>query len=105
MILEQEIVSKCCRCYKVKTLFAASALLLLFHPSTTHLWRHKVGGVTGGEKQAVAPPELLGKAKVTDPDGVGVPRVIHVQDVAGFQVSVNHLWSTEKRNLLRKGRD
>lgn len=56
-----------------------------------HLWRHKVGGVTGGEEQAVAPPELLGEAKVTDPDGVGVPRVVHVQDVAGFQVSVYHL--------------
>lgn len=56
-----------------------------------HLWRHKVGGVTGGEEQAVAPPQLLGEAKVTDPDGVGVPRVVHVQDVAGFQVSVYHL--------------
>lgn len=52
--------------------------------SASHLGRHEVGGITGREKQPVAPPQLLGEAKVTDPDGVGVPRVIHVQDVAGF---------------------
>lgn len=57
----------------------------------SHLWCHKVGGVTGGEEQAVASPKLLGESKVTDPDGVGISRVVHVQDVTGLQVPVYHL--------------
>lgn len=64
----------------------------MFSLSLSHLWCHKVGGVTGGQQQAVSPPKLLGEAKVTDPDGVRIPGVIHVEDVAGFQVSMYHLW-------------
>lgn len=73
-------------------LFPLSFVLLLlpsFSPS--HLWCHKIGGVTGGEEQAVASPKLLGESKVTDPDGVWISRVIHIQDVTGLQVSVYHL--------------
>lgn len=74
-------------------------LFLAFLPSIplplSHLWCHEVGCVTGGEEQAVAPSELLGEAEVTDPDGVRVPRVVHVQDVTGLQVSVNHLMGGE----------
>lgn len=70
----------------------------------SHLWRHKVGGVTGGEEQTVASPKLLGESKVTDPDGVGIPRVIHIQDVTGLQVSVYHLgrWRIEETKALEK---
>ncbi len=57
----------------------------------SHLWCHKVSSVTGGEEQAVASPKLLGESKVTDPDGVRISRVVHIQDITRFQVSVYHL--------------
>ena len=56
-----------------------------------HLRCYKVSGVARGHQQAVVSAQLLGKAKVTDPDGLWVPRLVDVQDVAGLQVSVHHL--------------
>lgn len=56
-----------------------------------YLGRHKVGGVTRRHQQAVLRSQLFGKAEVADPDGLGVPALVHVEDVAGLQVSVHHL--------------
>lgn len=65
-------------------------------PPAPHLRCHKVGSVTGGEEQAVSSAKLLSKSKVTYPDRVGISRVIHVEDVTGFQVAVYHLCRTGK---------
>ena len=56
-----------------------------------HLRCYKVSGVARGHQQAVVSAQLLGKAKVTDPDGLWVPRLVDIQNVAGLQVSVHHL--------------
>lgn len=57
----------------------------------TYLGGDEVGGVTRGHEQAVLRSQLLGEAKVADPDGLGVPALVHIQDVTGLQVSVHHL--------------
>ena len=51
----------------------------------------KVGGVTRRHEQAVFCSQLFGETKVADPDGLCVPALVHVEDVAGLQVSVHHL--------------
>ena len=57
----------------------------------THLGCHKVGGVARCHKEPILSPQLLGKAKVTDAQALRVPRLIHVQDVAGLEVPVHDL--------------
>lgn len=57
----------------------------------THLRRHKVGSVARRHEKPVVCPQLLGKAKVANADGLGVAGLVNVEDVAGFQVSVDHL--------------
>lgn len=66
----------------------------------SHLRGNKVSSVTWCEKEAIIPPQLLGKAKVADSDGVGVPRIIHIQNVAGLQVPMNHLCTGDVRFLI-----
>lgn len=82
------------------------SFVLILPPSffLSHLGCHKVSGVTWGEEQAVASSKLLGESKVTDPDGVRISRVIHIQDVTGLQVSMYHLQRkrAKKRKTLEK---
>ncbi len=52
---------------------------------------NKVGGVARRHEQAVLCSQLFGETKVADPDGLGVPALVHVEDVTGLQVSVHHL--------------
>lgn len=59
--------------------------------TAAHLRSYKVSGVARGHQQAVVGTQLLSEAKVTDPDGLWVPRLVNIQDVAGLQVSVHHL--------------
>lgn len=73
------------------------SLLAYTVPLLSYLWCHKVGGVTGSEKEAIASPKLLGESKVTDPDGVRIPRVVHIQDITGLQVSVHNLRTETRR--------
>ena len=57
----------------------------------THLGCHKVGGVARCHEEPILSPQLLGKAEVTDAQALGVPRLIHIQDVAGLEVPVHDL--------------
>ena len=57
----------------------------------THLGCHEVGGVARCHEEPVLSPQLLGKAKVTDAQALRVPRLIHIQDVAGLEVPVHDL--------------
>lgn len=66
-----------------------------------HLRRYEVCSVTRCEQEAVIPPQLLGEAEVADSDGVGVPRIVHVQNVTGLQVPMNHLCAGNVRSLTR----
>lgn len=59
---------------------------------------HKVGGVTRRHEQTVLCSQLFGETKVADPDGLGVPALVHVEDVTGLQVSVNHLQTQQERS-------
>ena len=76
-------------------------LLLSLSFSPSHLWCHKVGGVTGGEEETISSPKLLSESKVTDPYRVRIPRVIHIQDVTGLQVSVYHLWRWRRKHSVK----
>lgn len=58
---------------------------------TTHLRCHKVGSVARCHEEPILSPQLLGKAKVTDAQAFGIPRLVHVQDVAGLEVPMNNL--------------
>lgn len=62
-----------------------------------YLGRDKVGGVTRRHEQAVLCSQLFGETKVADPDGLGVPALVHIEDVAGLQVSVHHLHTPQTR--------
>ena len=55
-----------------------------------HLRSHEVGRVARGHEKAVLGPQLLGEAKVADPDAAGVARGVGVKDVGGFEVAVDH---------------
>lgn len=59
--------------------------------ASTYLRCHKVGRVARCHKEPILSPQLLGKAKVTDAQALGVPRLIHIQDVTGFEVPVDDL--------------
>lgn len=61
------------------------------HRATTYLRCHKVGCVARCHEEPVLSPQLLGKAKVTDTQALGVPRLIHIQDVTGFEIPVDDL--------------
>lgn len=69
---------------------------------STNLRSDKVGRVARGHEQAVVGAQLLGEAKVADPDGLGVPRLVHVEDVAGLQVSVHHLEDKTQREEVKQ---
>lgn len=56
-----------------------------------HLRSHKVSRVARGHEQAVVGTQLLSEAEVTDPDGLGIARLVNVENVTGLQVSVDHL--------------
>lgn len=58
---------------------------------STYLRRHKVGCVARCHEEPILSPQLLGKAKVTDAQALGVSGLIHVQDVTGFEVPVDNL--------------
>lgn len=66
----------------------------------THLWSYEVSGVARRHQQPVLRSQLFGEAEVADADGLGVPALVHVQDVAGLQVSVDHL--RERRHFNSK---
>ena len=51
-----------------------------------------MGGVAGGHEESIVSPELLGKAEVTDVQGLRSSTVVAVEDVRGLQVSVHHLY-------------
>ena len=51
-----------------------------------HLWRDVVGCVAGSHQHPVVGPQLLGKPKVADPDGVGVTGVLRIQDIGRLQI-------------------
>lgn len=61
------------------------------HSPGPYLRGYEVSGIAGGHEQAVVSSQLLGETKVTDPDGLGVPQLIYIQDVTGLQVPVDHL--------------
>ena len=42
---------------------------------------HVVGGVARGHQHAVVGPQLLGEPKVTDSYGVGVARIVRIENV------------------------
>ena len=50
------------------------------------LWGHIIGGVARGHQHAVIGPQLFGKSKVTDSDGVWVTRVISIENIRGLQI-------------------
>lgn len=52
---------------------------------------HKVGCVARRHEKSVFSPQLLGKAKVTDAQALGVPGLIHIEDVTGFEVPMDDL--------------
>lgn len=64
----------------------------------------EVGGVTRRHEQAVLCPQLFGETKVADPDGLGVPALVHVEDVAGLQVSVHHLQPQHNKSGVKDHR-
>lgn len=59
--------------------------------SGAHLRRHEVGRVAGRHEEPVLGPQLLGEAKVTDAQALGIPRLIYVEDVAGLEVPMHNL--------------
>lgn len=61
------------------------------HRASTYLRCHKVGCVARCHEEPVLSPQLLGKAEVTDAQALGVPGLIHIQDVTGFEVPVDDL--------------
>lgn len=69
-----------------------------------YLRRHKVCCVAGSHEQSVLCSQLLGKPKVTDADRFGVSRLVHVQDVTGFQVPMNNL-EGRKQQSRQSGRE
>ena len=56
--------------------YCKSAHLLL-----EDLWGHIVGGVARGHQHAIVGPQLLGEPKVTDSYGVGVARIVRIENV------------------------
>lgn len=69
-----------------------------------YLRRHKVCCVARSHEQSVFCSQLLGKPKVTDADRFGVSRLVHVQDVTGFQVPMNNL-EGRKQQSRQSGRE
>jgi len=70
---------------------------LIHHNSTEkdkwiqkYLWSHKVCSVARCHEQTIFSPQLFGKAKITDSDGLWVARFVHIQDVTGLQVSMHN---------------
>lgn len=61
----------------------------------------KVGGVARRHEQTVLCSQLFGETEVADPDGLGVPALVHVEDVAGLQVSVHHLQPQRTSSSLK----
>lgn len=66
--------------------------------SDVYLWCDKVSRVAWRHQKAVLCPQLLGKAKVTDPDRFGVSGFVHVENVTRLKVSVDHL-KTQNRKV------
>lgn len=58
---------------------------------SSYLWGNEVCRVAGCHQQPILGSQLLGKPKVTDSDGFGVSRLIHVQYVTRLQVSMHDL--------------
>lgn len=71
-------------------------------PGAAHLGSHEVRRVAGRHEQPVLGAQLLGKPEVTDADGLGVPGLVHVQNVARLQVPVHDLGG--RRTRLTRGR-
>lgn len=63
-----------------------------------YLWCYEVSGVARRHQQPVFCPELLGKAEVTDPDGLGVPGFVYVENVARLKVPVDHLRTRDRKD-------
>lgn len=57
----------------------------------TNLRGHEVGCVARRHEKPILSPKLLRKAKVTDAQALRVPRLVHIQDVTGFEVPVDNL--------------
>ena len=55
-----------------------------------YLWGHKISGVAGGHEQPVLCPQLLGKAKVGNPQTLGLARRTGVQQIGRLQIPVHH---------------
>lgn len=72
-----------------RTLTAEEAVPLT--SGATHLRRHEVGCVARCHEEPVLSPQLFGKTKVTDAQALGIPGLVHIQDVAGLQVPVHNL--------------
>lgn len=67
--------------------------------ASNYLRRHKVGCVARRHEKSVLSPQLLGKAKVTDAQALGVPGLIHIQDVTGLEVPMDDLGAEGSVNI------
>lgn len=67
----------------------------------THFRGHKICGVARGHEKAILCSQLLGEAEVADANVFRVSRLIHVEDVAGFQVPVNYLQRKKQKVPLQ----
>lgn len=56
-----------------------------------YLWSYEVCRVAGRHQKPILCPQLLGKSKVTNPDGLWVAQFIHIENITGLQISVHYL--------------
>ena len=64
-----------------------------------HLRGHKISSVARSHQEPVLCSQLFGKSKVTDAYWLWVARLIHIQDVTGFKVPVNHLGRMNQESI------
>lgn len=57
----------------------------------TYLRCHKVCGIARSHEKTILSSQLLGKAKVTYANAFWISWLIHIENIAGFQVPVNYL--------------
>lgn len=67
--------------------------------SIAYFWSYKVSRVAGRHQKPILCPQLLGESKVTNPDGLWVAQFIHIQNIAGLQISVHDLKTNCSRQV------